>query len=97
MRVIDQKFHIENDQIIKTSSGEVVPEDEPLIIFRGRDYLALTMLRFYRELCVADGCNDYQLEKLDCVIAKFAQYTEEHPEMMKQPGMTHGAVFTPKQ
>jgi hypothetical protein len=97
MRRIDQKFHIEDNKIIKTSSGEVVPEDEPLILFRARDYLALTMLDYYRVLCIADGCTGYQLEKLDAVIADFQQYTVDHPEMMKQPGITKGMPFIPKE
>lgn len=97
MRVIDAKFHVEGDQIIKTSSGETVPENEPLILFRARDYLALPMLRYYRHLCVADGCNDYQMAALDGVITRFEQYAVDHPEMIKQPGVTRGAPWIPKQ
>lgn len=95
-RVIDGKFHIANGQIVKTSSGEIVPEWEPLILQRGRDHLMLPTLRHYRQLSVLDGCNDYHLAGIDAVIEKFEAFTREHPEWMKQPGVTRGAAFTPR-
>ncbi len=65
MRRIDEKHHISGEKIIKTTNGQEVPETEPTILFRGRDKLALPLLRIYRVLCVADGCNDFQLASMD--------------------------------
>lgn len=87
---IDEKHHIEFHKIVKTTNGQPLPDDEPRILFRGRDRLALPLLRHYRELCVADGCNDYQLESLDRMIAEFEEFAENSPTM-KQPGITRGA------
>lgn len=91
MRRIDEKHHIEGGKIIKTTNGTEVPESEPTILFRGRDHLALPMLEHYRELCVEDGCTDYQLESMDKMIAAFEKFAEENPKTMKQPGVTRGA------
>ncbi len=89
MRRIDEKHHIEGEKIIKTTNGQEVPETEPTILFRGRDKLALPMLRFYRALCVADGCNDFQLSSMDKMIGAFEDFAAESPTM-KQPGITRG-------
>jgi len=97
MRIIDDKFHIEGDQIIKTSSGEIIPEDEPLLLFRARDYLALPLIEHYKKLCVIDGCNDYQLEGINKCIQRFEQFAKENPNKMKQPGVTRGLPYIPQE
>lgn len=88
MRQIDEKHSIDGDRIIKTATGEEIPETEPVILYRGRDRLALPMLLFYRDLCVNDGATDYQLESMDRMIERFKKYAEENPT--KQPGVTRG-------
>jgi hypothetical protein len=96
LRMIDGKFGITNGgRLVKASSGEEIPEWEPLHIFRARDRLALPALHKYREFSVADGCTDYHLGMIDAQIGKFEQFEREHPEWMKQPGVTRGGVFTP--
>lgn len=67
-----------------------IPDEEPVILFRGRDHLALQILQVYRNLCVYDGCNDYQLESMDSIIRSFEEFKKTHPEVMKQPGLTRG-------
>lgn len=90
VRKIDLKHHIDQcGDIVKTGNGVVVPLDEPLILFRGRDKLALPMLEYYRELCFNDGCNDFQLGQVDELIRKFREFAEISPTM-KQPGVTRG-------
>jgi hypothetical protein len=97
MKVIDPKFHIETNEageqsiaIVKTSNGEPIPDDEPLILFRARDRLALETVWYYRRLCEADGCTEFQLAGMNDRIAAFEQFAKEHPERMKQPGITRG-------
>lgn len=89
MRRIDNKHHLDGEQIIKTGNGQPIPDDEPVILFRGRDKLALPMLRCYRALCVADGCTDYQMESMDDMIHRFEEFSNASPTM-KQPGCTRG-------
>ena len=90
MRQIDMKHSIDGDRIIKTTNGQEIPEHEPTILFRGRDHLAIPMLLHCRQLCADDGCTDYQLVSMDEMIRRFKTFTEEHPEVMKQPGVTRG-------
>lgn len=90
MRKIDSKFHIDGNEIIKTSNNTIIPEEEPLFLFRARDKLALRVLRFYQALCIEDRCTDYQLKMLENRIAEFSLFADKHPGAMKQPGITRG-------
>jgi hypothetical protein len=87
---IDNKHHIEGEQIVKTGNGVPIDlEREPVILFRGRDKLALPMLRYYRLLCQGDGCTDWQLKSMDDMIQRFEDFGKASPTM-KQPGCTLG-------
>jgi hypothetical protein len=91
IRQIDLKHHIdENCDIVKTTNGQVILREEPTILFRARDYLAVPLLIKYREMCVADGCNDFQLKQMDELIERFAKFATDNPSVMKQPGITRG-------
>ncbi len=90
-RHIDLKHHITVDgRLVKTGNGVEVPAEEPLILFRGRDRLAVQMLEFYRALCIADSCNEYQLGQVNELIEKFKAFAATS-STMKQPGVTRGA------
>lgn len=92
MRSIDLKHHVSDDgKLVKTSTGEEIPLSEPTILFRGRDRLALPMLKYYRQLCVDDGATDYQLTSVDGMIVQFEAYAAENPT--KQPGITRGVKW----
>lgn len=100
---IDEKHHLEIRRypdgdfaehqpypvIVKSGNGEPIPLAEPRILFRGRDRLALPMLRFYRELCEKDGATDYQLASIDTMLREFEEFAATSPTM-KQPGITRG-------
>lgn len=90
MKRIDDKHHLDGEQIIKTGNGVPIDLDvEPVILFRGRDKLAVKMLEYYRQLCVEDGCNDHQLATMDNRIGLFKEFAASSPTM-KQPGITRG-------
>jgi hypothetical protein len=89
MKRLDNKHHLEGEQIVKTGNGQPIPDDEPVILFRARDNLALPMLRHYLLLCKADGCTDFQLESMTDMILRFREFSERSPTM-KQPGCTRG-------
>jgi hypothetical protein len=92
MRKIDGKFSmkygVSGGQIVNTVSGEVIPEDEPLFLLRGRDHNALYAINAYRDACERDGCNELHMAGSQQVREKFCQFAAEHPERMKQPGIT---------
>lgn len=90
MRAIDGKFAIDGDEIVKISNGDKIPHDEPVIVLRARDHISLYALRAYRAMCIVDKCNDYQMNGIDEVIAKFEEFKKKNPERMKQPGITRG-------
>jgi hypothetical protein len=90
-RDIDSKFAVSRDgQIYKKSNGEVVPEDEPLFLLRGRDVLALKFLMAYFDISSKERCNAYHFRKLGETTAAFLKFAREHPERMKMPSITEG-------
>jgi len=90
-RDIDGKFATTtNGAIVKKSNGEVLPDDEPLFLFRARDYNALKILVLYQEICATEEGADWQVNKMEDIIQKFADFAKEHPERMKQPGIAKG-------
>lgn len=87
MKIIDSKHYIENDQIFKTQDDTPIPENEPLFLFRGRDKLALLVLRYYKDLCIMEECTKRQLELVDENIKRFEDFANTS-DTMKQPGIT---------
>lgn len=97
---IDPKYGIktwvDNDgnpqaQIVKIRTGEPIPPDEPLILFRARDRLALTGALYpYQTACIADGCVPEHLDGIRNRINAFNKFKIEQSERMKQPGITRG-------
>ena len=94
MKSIDPKYAMEvingDPVLVKASTGEAIPRDEPLILFRARDRHASAMLRYYRDLCQQDVCTDFHMAGIDNRIAAFEAFAKDNPERMKQPGITRG-------
>jgi hypothetical protein len=88
--MLECKFEIKDNKLVKKSNGEAIPEDEPVFILRGRDHLAVSLLQCYYSLSVQDGCNDYHMEMLLRSIKGFQDFADKHPERMKQPSITRG-------
>lgn len=71
-------------RIINNSTGEPIPQDEPVFLFRARDLHAVTVLEFYSELL--DGPDDAEhREAVRLRIEEFYAFRYSHPERMKQP------------
>ena len=85
---IDGKFSCDGEKIFNTVSGEPIPDNEPRFLLRARDEVALYALRIYREECIEFGCNDLHLAGIDNRIKAFEDFAVQHPERMKQPGIT---------
>lgn len=90
MTTIDPKYSIDIRDgvpvIVNSLTGAAIPDDEPLILFRGRDRNALRMLQEYRRLCVEDRCTPEHIAGIDNRIEAFVMFRQEHPDRMKQPG-----------
>ena len=80
----DKKFRFENGQFFNRVSGEAIPDDEPVIIFRARDWHALSVLNYYHSLVADDHHAQGVMERID----EFREFRKAHPERMKEPGVT---------
>lgn len=75
LRQIDPRFHVEvTGEIVKSSNCLVVPENEPLMLFRARDNLALRALLAYEQACKDVGCTDYQIDGIRNRIEAFQEF-----------------------
>lgn len=88
-RIIDPKYRIEGDEILNLS-GVPIPLEEPLILFRARDRHALAALRKYQDDCESDACTEFHMAGIANRIDAFTRFRQEHPDKMKQPGITKG-------
>lgn len=76
----EPKYCIQGEQIVNRASGEAIPHDEPVFIFRARDKLAQAALHAYAMRCTGQHATAV-LERA----ASFAQFALDHPERMKMP------------
>jgi hypothetical protein len=92
MKLIDPKYGIEVREgepfLVKVTTGEPIPDDEPLILFRARDWHAVGMLIDYRARCEADCCTPEHMAGIANRLDAFRRFTEQHPARMKQPGIS---------
>lgn len=65
-----------------------IDRDEPLMLFRARDCLAVPMIELYRDLCVNDGANDLKLAQVDELLARFKTWADTNPGKMEPAGIT---------
>jgi hypothetical protein len=84
------KYEARDGQIVKRSTGEPIPEDEPIFILRARDRLAYERLLEYQKAALLDGCTQYHLDGVAEAIEWFQKFRTMHPDRMKQPGVTLG-------
>jgi hypothetical protein len=93
---IDPKYGVGQDDdgavhIVKIATGEPIPPDEPRVLFRARDRLALIgALVPYRTECRADDCTEFHMRGIQNRIDAFYEFQRDNPARMKQPGCTRG-------
>jgi hypothetical protein len=80
----DRKFKFENGRFINRVSGEAIPDNEPVILFRARDRHAVELLNFYWKLAT----DEHHREAISDRIEEFLAYRAAHPERVKEPGIT---------
>ena len=67
--------------IVNRVSGEVIPADEPIMIFRARDKNAALMISYYKKLCADLNHRAIVNERLH----DFVDFAHDNPERMKEP------------
>lgn len=85
----DRKFAFINGSYTNRVSGEIIPPEEPIIIFRARDHHAIPILREYLTLIDDPHHKQAIRERL----AEFEMYKQNYPERMKEPGITHDIIL----
>lgn len=85
----DRKFAWVDGRFVNRVSGEPIPDDEPVIIFRARDWNALSVLNLYQALCD----DPHHVEAVQDRINEFQAFKDEFPERMKEPGITRHIVL----
>lgn len=71
--------------IVNKATGNEIPLDEPLALFRSKDSVAVTALRGYLEECEEAGCTAAHLEGVRELIKQFEKFATEHEDRMKVP------------
>ena len=77
----EPKYGIHDGRIVNRASGEAIPDDEPIFIFRAKDRLAVRILTAYFS-AIEDA------EHARTVAARledFKRFAKEHPGRMKDP------------
>lgn len=78
----EPKYGIKDNRLYNRSSGEVIPDDEPVFIFRAKDALALEALKRYINLFHPDKEHHKAISER---IKDFEKFAGDHPERMKYP------------
>lgn len=77
----EPKYTTNGTHIVNRASGEVIPHDEPVFIFRARDKKARIALLHYAMSLPEGG----HLEAVKKRLSQFVDFTCVHPERMKEP------------
>jgi len=83
MRQIDGKYQTSGD--ITKLDGTSIPQDEPLILFRGKDKLLPVLLEQYRQLCQDAGSPQQHLKLVEQRIKDIKIWQEKNQGKVKIP------------
>lgn len=67
--------------VYNRNSKKVIPDGEPIFIFRASDKHAVAALEYYME-CVQ---NDQHAEAISDRVIAFHEFATKHPDKMKEP------------
>lgn len=80
----DRKYDISTGRFINRISGEEIPADEPVFVFRGRDLYAIEVLAFYQGRVK----NPHHQRAVQGALDAFVAFSLDHAEQMREPGTT---------
>lgn len=69
---------------VTTEHGNI-PDDEPVIVFRARDKMVPAMLRFYMEMCEANGSPARHIDLVQGASRQIVQWQLDHKDQVRQP------------
>lgn len=77
----DLKYELKEDRVVNRATGQSIPEEEPIMIFRAKDRKALSALENYAAACE----NRVHRRGVERKIAEFIKFAAKHPDRMKEP------------
>jgi hypothetical protein len=77
----EPKYTVRDGHIANRASGDTIPDEEPVFIFRARDRHAAAVLEFYAKMVHDTAHFEAVCGRLD----DFRRFSKEHPERMKEP------------
>jgi hypothetical protein len=87
----EPKYDVRDGSIINRATGEAIPDDEPVFIFRAKDIRAVGILKRYQQ-----GCTDpAHREAISQRIADFEEFARTQYGRMKEPDTTPGEGEAP--
>lgn len=77
----EPKYRFEDGRVVNRASGEAIPLDEPVMVFRARDRRAEAAIRYYASLCA----DEQHVAIVEGRAEQFRVFSEIHPSRMKEP------------
>lgn len=69
---------------VTTEHGDI-PDDEPVIVFRGRDMIVPTLLDEYLSLCAHNDSPQYHLDMIQATRQLILDWQEKNPDKVRIP------------
>jgi hypothetical protein len=88
----EPKYTVKGGRIVNRASGETIPDDEPVFIFRARDKLAAGVLGDYANMCT----NEEHAKAVTDRFIQFGDWSESHKDRMKEPDTEGPKTKTPR-
>lgn len=88
----EPKYGIRDDRLYNRASGEFIPVDEPIFIFRAKDVHAINVLSNYARTVIDAGHEKAVWDRVD----DFKRFWNEHAGRMKQPDTAIAASIQAK-
>jgi hypothetical protein len=77
----EPKYTVNGHAIVNRVSGEEIPADEPVFVFRARDKYAASLIGEYMEFC----SNPQHRAAVEARFHQFSEWADAHPDRMKEP------------
>lgn len=77
----DPKYGIRDNKLCVMATGEFIPDNEPVFMFRAKDNNAEAAIAFYRTLC----SNKNHRAVIGCRISGFNDFKLDNQNLMKEP------------
>jgi hypothetical protein len=79
---------------VTTEHGDI-PEDEPVMVFRGRDAEVPAMLEFYLGLCARHGSPQRHLDLVTQARDQILAWQQANPDRVRQPDSERSRAWMP--